>query len=158
MIKKIFIFALFSLVLTGCANVSPFSPKQNNRVNNQGSIEDIKSNQNGLMADLANVRGKLELMARDVENLQQGLINSNNKNYGVQIFQGEGGLLAGICLFSFLGYLIYNYRSQAVKYKKTAEIMAKEIKSIKNIDLENKIYTSALNNKIEENVYKMLKN
>jgi hypothetical protein len=154
--NKIFI-AILILILSGC-NVSPLSPRNNNKINNQsGTIEDIKNNQNGLMADLANVRGKLELMARDVENLQQGLINSNNKNYGIQIFQGEGGLIAGVLVISLLGFLAFNYRSKAEKYKKVAEIMGGEIKSLNNKNIENEIFMKSLSCKVEEDVYKILK-
>lgn len=154
--NKIFIGILI-LILSGC-NVSPLSPKNNNKINNQsGKIEDIKNNQNGLMADLANVRGKLELMARDVENLQQGLINSNNRNYGIQIFQGEGGLIAGVLVISLLGFLAFNYRLKAEKYKKVAEIMGGEIKSLNNKNIENEIFMKSLSCKVEEDVYKILK-
>lgn len=145
------------LVFVGGCNFSPLSPRSNNKINNNGTIEDIKSNQNGLMLDLANIRQRLEVMARDVENLQQGILNSNNKNYGVQIFQGEGGIIAGFGLLAILGLLTINYRSKAQKYKKTAEVIAEEVKSLKNLDLENKIFEKALKNNIEENVYKMLK-
>lgn len=145
------------LVFVGGCNFSPLSPRANNKINNNGTIEDIKNNQNGLMLDLANIRQRLEVMARDVENLQQGILNSNNKNYGVQIFQGEGGIIAGFGLFAILGLLTINYKSKAQKYKKTAEVFAEEVKSLKNLDLENKIFEKALKNNIEKNVYKMLK-
>lgn len=155
--NKVFV-AILILILSGC-NVSPLSPKNNNKINNQsGTIEDIKNNQNGLMADLANVRGKLELLARDIENLQQGLINSNNRNYGVQIFQGEGGLIAGILIFSLLGLLAFNYRTKAEKYKKIANLMGKEIKLLNNRKIENEVFIAALGEKVEEDVYKILKN
>lgn len=154
--KKLILICL--LICAGC-NVSPLSPRNNNKINNQnGTIEDIKNNQNGLMADLANIRSKLDLMARDVENLQQGFMNSNNKNFGVQIFQGEGGIIAGLGLMAILGLLTFNYKIKADKYKKTAEILGKEIKSLHNKELENKIYISALDAKVEENIYKILKN
>ena len=152
------IIAILMMSTIGCANISPLSPRNNNKINNQnGTLEDIKNNQNGVMADLANVRSKLELMARDVENIQQGFMNSNNKNYGIQIFQGEGGLIAGVALLAVLGILVLNYRSKAQKYKKTAEIMGREIKGLKNKDLENNIFMAALSDKVEENVYNILR-
>jgi hypothetical protein len=152
------IIVMLTLILSGC-NVSPLSPSNRPKINNQnGTIEDIKNNQNGLMADLANIRSRLEIMARDVENLQNGFINSNNRNYGVQIFQGEGGLIAGVLLISFLGFLVFNYRSKAIKYEKVANIMGKEIKSLKNKNIENEIFITALGAKVEEDVYKILKN
>ena len=152
------IIAILMISTIGCANISPLSPRNNNKINNQnGTLEDIKNNQNGVMADLANVRSKLELMARDVENIQQGFMNSNNRNYGIQIFQGEGGLIAGVALIAVLGILVLNYRSKAQKYKKTAEIMGREIKCLKNKDLENNIFMAALSDKVEENVYNILR-
>ena len=152
------IIAILMISTIGCANISPLSPRNNNKINNQnGTLEDIKNNQNGVMADLANVRSKLELMARDVENIQQGFMNSNNRNYGIQIFQGEGGLIAGVALIAVLGILVLNYRSKAQKYKKTAEIMGREIKGLKNKDLENNIFMAALSDKVEENVYNILR-
>jgi hypothetical protein len=152
------IIVMLTLILSGC-NISPLSPSNRPKINNQnGTIEDIKNNQNGLMADLANIRSRLELVARDVENLQHGFINSNNRNYGVQIFQGEGGLIAGVLLISFLGFLVFNYRSKAIKYEKIANIMGKEIKLLKNKNIENEIFITALGAKVEEDVYKILKN
>lgn len=155
--KKIIIAFLFMSII-GCAKISPLSPNNKQNINNQnGSIEEIKSNQNGLMADLANIRSKLELMARDVENLQQGFMNSNNRNYGVQIFQGEGGLMAGVALLSVLCFLVFNYRNKAEKYRKSTEIMGKEIRALKNKELENNIFMSALEAKVEENVYRAIR-
>jgi hypothetical protein len=156
---RIILIAFLCCFITGC-NVSPLSPRNNNKINNQnGTMEDIKSNQNGLMADLANIRSKLELMARDVENLQQGFMNSNNRNYGVQIFQGEGGLIAGLGLIAILGLLTYNYKTKADRYKKTAELLGRQFKSIipKNKELETNLYMSALGEKIEEEVYNILR-
>lgn len=154
---KMTILTAFLILISGC-KFSPLSPQNNQRINNQnGTIEDIRNNQNGLMADLANIRSKLEIMARDVENLQQGFINSNNRNYGVQIFQGEGGLIAGVSIILFLSFLVFNYRVKAEKYKKVASIMGKEIKSLNNKKIENEIFMSALGAKVEEDVYKILK-
>jgi di/tricarboxylate transporter len=147
-------FLLFSL---GC-NVSPFSPKQRNPINNRGNIDDIRNNQNGLMLDLANIRSKLDLIARDVENIQQGFMNSNNRNYGIQIFQGEGGLIVGISLISLLLFLVYNYKTKADKYRKTTELLGKEIKEMVNKDknLKDNLYIMAVHEKIEEDIYKLL--
>jgi hypothetical protein len=147
----------FLILFSGCAKISPLSPNNKQNINNQnGHIEDIKSNQNGIMADIANLRNKLDVMARDLENLQQGLVNSNNKNFGVQIFQGDGGLIFAFSLI-VCGLVIYNYRQKAVNYKKAAEIMGNEIRQLKNVEIENNIFMNALNAKVEEDVYKLLK-
>lgn len=146
------------LLSSGCS-VSPFSPRNNNKINNSnGEIQDIKNNQNGFMLDLAELRNKMDLVARDIDNMQQGFMNSNNKNYGVQIFQGEGGLLMAVALLVGGIVIVFMYRNEAIKYKKTAEILGKEIKSLKDINLENKIFTLAIKENIEKNVYESLKN
>ena len=144
------------ILLSGCAKISPLSPNLNNKINNQGEIDQIKNNQNGLMADLLNLKSKLDIVAGDIENLQQGYINKNNRNYGIQVFHGDGGLIVGFGLLSFLGFLVYNYRTKALKYKKTAEIIGEEVKKLKNLDIENKIFMSALNNNVEKNTYEVL--
>jgi|688.fasta_scaffold276092_3 hypothetical protein len=146
-----------SLLSYGCANISPFSPKSNNRINNQqGEIDQIKNNQNGVMADLMNLKNKLDIVARDIENLQQGFINKNNRNYGIQVFHGDGGLIIGLIVTSLLGYLVYRYKIEAIKYKKTAEIIGEEVKKLRNLDVENRIFMSAINNKVEKNTYEVL--
>lgn len=157
--KKYLILACITMLIASGCSVSPLSPRNRNQINNSsGEIEDIISNQNGFMLDLVELRNKLDLVARDIDNMQQGLMNSNNKNYGVQIFQGEGGLLMALALLMSGITVIFMYRNKAVKYKKTAEILGKEIKSLKDINLENKIFTLAIKENIEKNVYESLKN
>jgi hypothetical protein len=147
---------LITIFLAGC-QVNPLSPKLNNRINNsQGEIDDIKNNQNGLMADLLNLKGKLDVVAKEIENIQNGYINKNNRNYGIQIFHGDGGAIIGFSLLCFLLYLIYNYRLQAIKYKKTSEIIGEEVKKLKDLDLENRIFMMAISNHVEKNTYEAL--
>lgn len=145
------------ILVSGCARINPLSPKSNNKINNQqGEIDQIKNNQNGVMTDLLSLKNKLDVVARDIENLQSGYINKNNRNYGIQIFHGDGGLLIGFGVCSILGYLIYRYRMEAIKYKKTAEILGQEVKKLNNLDIENRIFMSALSNKVEKNTYEVL--
>lgn len=151
----LFLLAVFT---TGC-NVSPLSPSNRPRINNNGGeIGDIKNNQNGIMSDLLTIKQRLDVVSRDIENLQNGFINSNNKNFGVQIFQGDGGLAVGLSLIVILSLIAANYKLKSDRYKKTAEIFGKEIAKLNNVDLENKIFMSALSNKVEKNVYSILKN
>lgn len=150
----VFLLAIFT---AGC-NVSPLSPSNRPRINNNGEIGDIKNNQNGIMADLLTIKQRLDVVSRDIENLQNGFINSNNKNFGVQIFQGDGGLAVGLSLIIILALIAANYKLKSDKYKKTAEIFGKEIAKLNNVDLENKIFMSALSSKVEKNVYSILKN
>lgn len=153
-----FILVLCLSLIVGC-NFSPLSPSNRPRINNQGGeIGEIQNNQNGIMADILSIKNRLDLIARDVENLQNGFINNNNKNYGVQIFQGDAGIAVGLVLISILTLGILNYRSKAIKYKKTAELFGKKISEMHNENLENEIFKSALANNLEKNVYEVLNN
>jgi hypothetical protein len=150
------VLAVAMLTISGC-NFSPLSPTNRQRINNSGEIGDIKNNQNGVMEEILSLKNRLEVMAKEVENLQSGLINSNNKNFGIQIFQGDGGLAVGLVLFSILGIVAANYKIKSDKYKKTAEIFGDQIKSMNDLRLEDKIFAAALAEKVEDKVYKMLK-
>lgn len=154
--SKFIILLILLSSLAGC-NVSPLSPSNRPRINNSGSIGEIKSNQNGIMAEIALLKNKMEILARDVENIQNGFINSNNKNSGVQIFQGDGGLAVGFSLVAVLGLLVINYKLKADKYKKTAEIFGAQVREMKNSEMEDKVFVAALANKVEKNVYDILK-
>lgn len=154
--KKFMILFLFVSILSGC-NVSPLSPSNRPRINNNGEIGDIKNNQNGMMAEILSLKNRLDIVARDIENMQNGIINSNNKNSGIQIFQGDGGLAVGFAIISILIICVLNYKIKADSYKKTAEIFGKQIRDLHNIDIENKVFTAALAQKVEKNVYKILK-
>lgn len=145
------------LLTSGCAKISPFSPNNKQKINNNGQIEDIKNNQNGIMADILKLKNKLDIMARDIENLQQGIVNNNNRNYGVQILQGDGSLIF-IFALAICGFVIFNYRSKSIRYKKAAEIMGKQIKGLKNLEIENEVFALAIYEKVEKDVYEFMKN
>jgi len=154
--KTKFLVAISLMLLAGC-NFSPLSPSNRPRINNNGEIGDIKNNQNGMMTEIANLKSRLDVIARDIENLQNGLINSYNKNSGIQIFQGNGGLAVGLSLVVILSLISVNYKLKSDKYRKTAEILGESIKELHNLDLENKIFTAALASKVEKPVYNILK-
>jgi len=154
--KSIIALALGAAILAGC-NVSPFSPANRPRVRNNGEIGDMNNNQNGVMAEIMSLKNRMDVMARDVENLQSGLINSNNRNFGVQIFQGEGGLAAGVVIVIALASLAISYKLKSDRYKKTAEIFGEEIKRMGNRKVEDDIFAAALAKKVEADVYKILK-
>lgn len=145
-----------SMAIQGC-NFSPLSPSNRPRINNSGEIGDIKNNQNGMMAEIMNLKNRLDIVARDIENIQNGIINSNNKNFGVQIFQGDGGLAVGLSLFVIVALIAANYKLKADRYKKTAEIFGNQIKQMNNSELEDKVFAAALTKKVESDVYKILK-
>ena len=97
------------ILLAGCARISPLSPRLNQKIDNQqGQIEELKNNQNGV-------------------NLELGKIRSSNS--GVQILSGDGGLLL-LCfvVFALLLLAILHYRSKAIKAEQSLCIMAQQIK------------------------------
>ena len=152
----------FSLILlSGCANgnkVSPLSPELNQRINNaEGKIDDIKNNQNGLMIELGKLRQDSQIHARDIENAQQGLVNlRGNQNSGVQILSGDVGLVFIGCLTLLAGFLIYHYRTKAVKSEKAAQILAQQISMCSDENLEGLVYLSALNTDVESEIYHLM--
>lgn len=154
--KWIFL-SLIALTLTGCAEISPFSPKMEQKIDNQdGKIDEIKSNQNGMMLEIMKLRQQNEINARDIGNFQQGLLNVNKSNSGTQILQGDGPLVLifGISVVAMM--LIYHYRSRAVKSEKTSEILAQQISMHNDEDLNDEVYLAALNTEVEGEVYHLL--
>jgi len=154
--KTLAAIVIASIAIQGC-NISPLSPSNKQRINNSGEIGDIKNNQNGIMAEILSLKNRLDVVARDVENLQNGFINSNNKNFGVQIFQGDGGLAVGLSLMVILALVAANYKLKADRYRKTAEIFGDQIKKMNDTQLEDRVFTAALAKKVEADVYKILK-
>lgn len=153
--STIIALALSLTLVAGC-NVSPFSPRNSPRIRNNGEIGDTNSNQNGVMAEILSLKNRLDLVARDVENLQSGLVNSNNRNFGVQIFQGEGGLAAGVVIVVALASLAVSYKLRSDRYKKTAEIFGEQVRRMGG-DVEEKVFAAALAKKVERDVYRILK-
>lgn len=152
--KKILLLVL-AVSLVGC-NFSPFSPANRPRIRNNGEIGEIKNNQNGISAELMNLKSRMDIMAQEIQNIQNGFINHNNKNNGVQIFQGDGGLLVGLSCIAFLAIVALNYRMKSEKYRKTAEIFGEKIKQMNKPELEEEILVGALEKKVESEVFKIL--
>lgn len=155
--KRLSAAVLAVLVLVAGCNVSPLSPVNRNKIRNNGEIGDMNSNQNGVMAEIMSLKNRLDLVARDVENLQSGIMNSNNRNFGVQIFQGEGGLAAGVVIVVALASLAVSYKLRADKYKKTAEIFGEQIRRIGDQGLEERVFEAAIAHSVEKDAYKILK-
>lgn len=155
--RIILALALISVLISGCS-VSPFSPQNRPRIrNNGGEIGDTNTNQNGVMAEVLSLKNRLDVLANDVENLQNGLINTNNRNFGVQIFHGEGGLAAGVVIVVALALLAVNYKLKSDRYKKAAELLGSQIKKMSNGRLEDEILMAAMEKKVEVDVYRILK-
>lgn len=151
-----FAMVIAATLAAGC-NVSPLSPVNRQRIRNSGEIGDTANNQNGIMAEIMSLKNRLDVVARDVENLQSGIVNSSNRNFGVQIFHGEGGLAAGVVILVALASLAVSYKLRADKYKKTAEIFANQLKSLHNEEVEERAFEAALASNVEKDVYRMLK-
>ena len=156
--KIMFVAVMVAAGLVSGCNFSPLSPpnRQNIR-NNNGEIGDIKSNQQGIMAEMLNLKNRMDVMAQNIENLQNGFINHNNKNSGVQIFQGDGGLLVGISCIALLAMVALNYKFKSDKYRKTAEIFGERIKSMNKPELEDEILLGAMAKKVETEAFRILK-
>lgn len=146
------------LTLSGCAN---FNPRNQQKIDNQqGKIEDIRSNQNGVMAEIGKLRQEVEIQNSKLKEIQNGLLNINaavsrNENTGVQILQGDGALIF-VFAIAVIGMVLY-YRHRAIKGEKNCEIMAREIARFNNPVLNENILKSAARNKAAPEVYNLLK-
>jgi len=126
-----------------------------NDIDNQnGQIEDIKNNQNGVMLDLLNLRNEQSVQARDIENVQQGLINKSNS--GIQILQGDGALVMIFALATVGMLLIYHYKTKAFKNEKTAEILAQQIAMYDDVTLDDDVFVAAMNTDVEADIYHLM--
>lgn len=132
---------LACLFLTGCGNLSPrdnLSPKQD--IQNQGRIDKIEQNQ--------------QLLRSEIDKI--ALINRENNNQGVQILQGEGGLILIFGLVTIFLVLFYFYRT-AESYRKTAEILAEQIARAQDDDLEENVIKAAEFTDQEERILALLR-
>ena len=155
--KKTILITCLCLFLTGCG--SPFANKQRQEIDNQnGKIDDISNNTNGIMLDLLKLKNEQQILQRDVENFQQGLINLSNRNdnQGIQIFQGEGGMAIGFALITIAMLLIYNYRNKALQNQKAAELMAQQIVLHDDENLKDNVFKAAMYTDTETNVYHLI--
>ena len=147
------------IFLSGCGN---FSPLNKPRIQNQnGKIEDIKNNQNGLMLELGQVRQELSAQNSKLKEIQSGLVNINaavsrNENTGIQIIQGDGAL---IFIFSIIviGMFLFYYRDRAIKSEKTNQIMAREIARFNSTKLESNLIQSAVLDGKAQEIYDLIK-
>ena len=157
--KGFFLFLLIGIMtISGCANLNP---RNNSPIDNQnGHIDEIRNNQNGVMAEIGKLKQNAEIQNSQLKEVQNGLLNLNmaisrNENSGVQILQGDGAL---ILVFSLcvIGMLLYWFHDRAVTSEKSADIMAKEVIRFNNPILNDNILRSAMNSSSEKPVYHML--
>jgi TolA-binding protein len=150
-----FILIIFSLA--GCGNLSPrFQPRIDN---NEGKIDEMDNIQNGLKAEIGKLKQQNEILNSQIRQMQQGMLNINHDNSGVEILSGSGGIfvaLAGVIGLVFLGMTAIHYRSEAKKTEQAATILASNIVSINNPELENQVFQTALDTKAEEKVLHLM--
>lgn len=137
---------LAGILLSGCS-VSPFSPKNQQRINNNGKIDEIKSNQNGLMLEFMKLKQDLGILNSQLKEVQNGLVNMNNaisrnENSGIQILQGDGSLILVFSILIFGGMLWY--RSKALKSEKNLDIIVKQVVKYNLAELNDEIIKCAI--------------
>ena len=157
--KQLFAALVVSLLLlSGCSgNLSPLSPKTKQKLQNQnGKIEELKNNQNGIALDIGKLRNETQVNAEKINSFQQQQGMLNKENSGVQIFQGDGGIIAIIVLAALGMLLVYYYRTEALKAKKVGEILAHEIVLADNLDLEDQVFFAAMHSDVEPDIYHLM--
>lgn len=155
--KKFLIIGLLVASVSGCGKFSPLSPELDQKIDNQnGQIEELKNNQNGIMLDLLKLRQDAQINADKIDNFQQGLLNlkgNSNENSGIQILQGDGPLIMIFALITIGMMLIYHYRTKYMKYEKLSDIIAQQVVGYNDRDLDNKIFLAALNTEVEKELH-----
>ena len=147
------------LFLSGCGNLSP---RLNPDIQNQdGVIEELKNNQNGIIAEIGKLKQQSQIHSEKLDNFQQGLFNlnaklSSNENSGIQILQGDGALLLVFGIATVFIIMVFYYKSKSDKNEQTADILAQSIVAYDDIGLENDIFTKAMNSNVEKEVYNLI--
>ena len=163
MCKKFISMLLMLAVITlsGCMaakdNLSPFSPraKMKQQMSNQnGKIGELETLNNAMKSEIGNVKSQAEIHARDIQAMQQGTLNKTNT--GVQILSGDGVLIVLMVLGSLALFFIFHYRNQSEKNKKTAEILAQQIRHYDNPEMADRVCMAALNTEVEQDVYHLM--
>ena len=156
MIRNYIVLALLSLVLSGCAmgnRFDPFSPKNKNAIRDlNGKLEEQKTNQNGLMLDLMKMHQEQAVKAgRDAET-QQGVVNLN----------GDGAIIALIVVALVVAcavvglVFIRHFWQEAKKQEQAAKIMAHQIARYDDVNLDNLVFSAAMNSPAEQHVYHLM--
>lgn len=147
------------IFLSGCAN---FNPRNNPKIENKsGKIEDIRTNQNGIMAEIGKLRQEMEVNNSKLKEIQSGLVNINsaisrNENTGIQIIQGDGALIFVFAIV-VIGMFLFYYRDRAIKSEKTSELMAREIARFNSPEFETEILSIAVEENRAKDIYELIK-
>jgi len=164
MVKKVLVaitLAAFLLFGSGCARINPrIDPKLDQKIDNQnGKIRDIESIQNGIKSDINGIKQNAEISNSKLDHVQNGLLNlqDSNRNSGIQILSGSGGLILGLCACVIAGFVALAYRRQAQLNEKTADMLAARIVMQSDDKLEDDVFKAAMYTDVEEKVYGLIK-
>ena len=142
------VLVTMSIFLSGCAmgnRFDPLSPRNKNARDISGKLDEMKTNQDGIMLDLMKQHQESNLKAgRDAEN-QQGVVN----------LSGDGAIIALIVMTVVImgGVIcIVYYRTQAKIHEKAADILAHEVAVYDDANLDKQIYAAAMNSPAEKHV------
>lgn len=138
------------LFLTGCARIDPFSPRQQQEIENQdGKIDEIKTNQNAIVAEFGKLRQNSNVEAEQLDNYQQGVINMSGDGIMISIVTITIIIMGGIVV------IIY-YRNKADKNERVAKIFAHQVAQYDDVDLDDQVFLAAMNTNVENEVYHMM--
>jgi hypothetical protein len=155
--KNLLMCLLFVSLFFGCARIDPFSPRFRQDIKNAGKIEELNTNQNSIVTEIGKLRQEQQIIARDMKEVQTGILN--RQNTGIQIFQGDGALLAIITLSGMLMFSIVcvvYFKTHSDKNEKIANVLAKQIVMQNNIELEDNIFQAAMFSPIEKDIYHLM--
>jgi len=147
------------LLFPGCGNLSP---RINDRIENQdGVIEELKNNQNGIIAEIGKLRQESEIHAEKLDNFQQGLVNlnaklSSNENSGIQILQGDGALLLVFGIATVFIIMVFYYKNKSDKNEKAADVLAQSVVAYGDGELEDTVFINAMNSTAEKEIYHLI--
>jgi hypothetical protein len=143
---------IMAFCFLGCrADISPFSPKSAQQVQNSGEIGEITNNTGGILAEMGNINQRLDVMGSKLHDIQEGLVNikmGGNENSGVQILSGDGALIVVFALCCMGMLLFYFY-----KEKKINQILAAEIKNRGDQTLHENVIKAAAYTFVEKDIY-----
>jgi hypothetical protein len=156
--KNLILFFAISAILTfsGCGNLSPRNDLENKINNQNGKIGEIENLQNSIKAEMGNIKNQTEVNAKNLKNMQQGLINYNRDNSGIQILQGDGALILIFGIATVFGILWFSARDRAIKSEKATDVLAEALVQEDNIELENQVFSAAMHSGVEEQVLKAM--
>lgn len=154
-----YILAITLLTVTGCATkINPFSP--NKKINNNGEVNELISNQNGLITEIGKLKQDVSVMNSQLSEIQSGLLNINsaisrNENSGIQILQGDGSLM--LVFGTIMVIIIAFYRNKSIKTNKQLSVLTKAIVDYNDSYLNEKVLRIAKDEGEEKEVLKIMK-